>query len=104
MISVMPLIDCPFLKLKTKAASMPCCPRDGSQQDCPLSTSAENCPFFVTEAKLGIKVAKFQLTGLPVFVSPAPAVLFHEIASTEPGPDSPRGVTDLYLLNRVLLI
>jgi hypothetical protein len=99
MITVMPLIACPFLKLDSDA----CCPRTDTQaQKCPLSTNIESCPFYVTETKLGIKVAKFAISGPPLSSTPAAVTTAVPVLRTYSAIPPLSG--DLYLLNRVLLI
>jgi hypothetical protein len=94
MITVMPLISCPFLKPETQA----CCSRTTK---CPLSKTVETCPFYVTETKIGIKVAKFAIDGLPVS-----SAAFTPVAFSAPPVERivPLASSDLYLLHRVLLI
>ena len=94
MITVMPLIACPFLKLETQA----CCSRTSK---CPLSKTVETCPFYVTETKIGIKVAKFAIEGLPVASVAFSPVAFSTVRAER---IVPLVSSDLYLLHRVLLI
>jgi hypothetical protein len=97
MITVMPLIACPFLKLDSE---MSCC----SRTKCPLSKTVETCPFYVTESKIGIKVGKFEITGLPFAITDCVIESLRGVATADTVRTNPPPAADLYLLHRVLLI